>query len=343
MPAAPAPFALLVIDVQRGLFDGDPRPFEADAVVDRINALAARARAAQVPVVLVQHEREGTPLARGATGWAFERRLDVHDEDTVVAKTTPDSFLRTSLAEHLARWGTRHLLICGFASEFCVDTTTRRAAALGFPVTLAADAHTTHDKPHATGAEIRRHHNATLADIASFGPEIRAVPAAEIDFREGASASPSPMTAPAPAPAPLAVREATRDDIPEMQRIRHAVRENRLVRLRIEAPDYVDQMERTGRGWVATRGGRIVGFAVGNAETGNIWALFVDPAEAACGAGRALHDEMVAWLRPRVARLWLTTQGGTRAERFYARAGWTRVGESDGEVRFERDGAGAVA
>ena len=41
--------ALLVIDVQRGLFDADPRPFEADAVVARINALAARARTLSQP------------------------------------------------------------------------------------------------------------------------------------------------------------------------------------------------------------------------------------------------------------------------------------------------------
>jgi hypothetical protein len=45
---------------------------------------------------------------------------------------------------------------------------------------LAADAHTSHDKPHATGAQIRAHHNATLADISSFGVPIRAVPAADI-------------------------------------------------------------------------------------------------------------------------------------------------------------------
>jgi nicotinamidase-related amidase/GNAT superfamily N-acetyltransferase len=328
--------ALLVIDVQRGLFDDDPRPFEADTVVDRINALAARAREAGVPVVLVQHERDGTPVERGTPGWSFERRLEVRDEDTVVHKTTPDAFLRTTLSGHLAEWGTRRLVICGFASEFCVDTTTRRAAAQGFPVILAADAHTTHDKPHATGAQIRRHHNATLADIASFGPEIVAMPSAEIDFggAHGVTTSPEEQ-------ARLAVRPATRTDIPEMQRIRHEVRENRLVRMRIGEEDYIDQMERTGRGWVATRGSRIVGFAVGNVETGNIWALFVDPAHAANGAGRALHDEMVAWMQPRVTRLWLTTQGGTRAERFYARAGWTRMGEDDGEVRFERDGRGA--
>ncbi|MNL42777.1 Isochorismatase family protein [compost metagenome] len=71
-------------------------------------------------------------------------------------------------------------MVCGYATEFCVDTTVRRAAGLGMPVTLAADAHTTHDKPHASGARIRAHHNATLPAISSFGVKIAAVPAADI-------------------------------------------------------------------------------------------------------------------------------------------------------------------
>jgi nicotinamidase-related amidase len=176
--------ALLVIDVQRGLFDDAPRPFEADAVLARINTLSARARAAGMPVVYIQHERANHALAHGEPGWQLERQLVVAPSDTVVRKTTPDSFLRTDLAAHLQRWGTEALVICGYATQYCVDTTTRRAAALGFPVVLVADAHTTHDAPHLPAATIRAHHNATLPGMTSFGPPIRAVPAAAIDFRD---------------------------------------------------------------------------------------------------------------------------------------------------------------
>jgi nicotinamidase-related amidase len=172
--------ALIIIDVQRGLFDTEPRPFEADAVVDRINALAAHVRAANRPVVFVQHERDGSALAHGTDGWQLERRLIKTDADIIVRKTTPDSFLRTDLAEQLSTWKTDKLLICGYATEFCVDTTTRRAAALGYSVWLVADAHTTHDKAHASAAQIRAHHNATLPNITSFGPKIEAKFAAEI-------------------------------------------------------------------------------------------------------------------------------------------------------------------
>jgi len=172
--------AVLVIDVQRGLFDPDPRPFDADAVIARINALTARARAADVPVVLVQHESASLPV--GSDAWRFAAHLHVEPRDAVVRKTTPDAFLRTDLEELLVSWQVRQVVICGFACEFCIDTTTRRAAALGYGVTLAADAHTTHDKPHATAVEIRAHENATLSDLTSFGPVITATPSADIVF-----------------------------------------------------------------------------------------------------------------------------------------------------------------
>lgn len=181
--------ALIVIDVQQALFGPAPRPHEADAVLARIQGLARAARAAGVPVVWVQHEslRAEHPLAHGSPGWAVHPAAGAEAGDVFIRKTTPDAFLRTGLADWLAARGITHLVVCGYASEYCVDTSTRRAAGLGLAVTLAADAHTTHDKPHASGALIRAHHNATLADLSSFGPPIRALPCAELVWDEAAS------------------------------------------------------------------------------------------------------------------------------------------------------------
>jgi len=175
----PSRTALLVIDVQRALFD--PPPFEADEVIVRINALAARARTAGVPVIFVQHQDEGE-LAVESSGWELEPHLAVERADLCCAKRTCDSFHGTNLQALLAERDVRHLLVCGYASEFCVDTTVRSAAAKGYAVTLAADAHTTHDKPHGTGQWIRTHHTETLCRVESFGVPIDAAPAAEIVF-----------------------------------------------------------------------------------------------------------------------------------------------------------------
>jgi nicotinamidase-related amidase len=174
--------ALLVIDVQHVLFNGQRRPFEADEVIDRINALTARAREAGVPVVLVQHEYPGSPMEYGSENWQFVKNLVILPGDVTVPKSSPDSFLRTNLGKLLQQWETEQVVVCGYASEFCVDTTVRRAAALGYSVALASDAHTTHDKEHASGAQIRAHHNATLPNMTSFGVKIAAIPCAEITF-----------------------------------------------------------------------------------------------------------------------------------------------------------------
>ena len=122
-----------------------------------------------------------------------------------------------------------------------------------------------------------------------------------------------------------------------MHRVRLAVRENRLTSTVITEADYRRELE-AGAGWVVEENGQVVGFAIANATTGNVWALFVDPACEGRGYGRQLHDAMVGWMASQPAgRWWLTTEAGTRAERFYARAGWTPIGLTEsGEVRFER-------
>jgi nicotinamidase-related amidase len=173
--------AVLVIDMQRGLYDDLPRPYEAGEVAQRVNALTERARAAGVPVAFIQHENT-VDLEFDSERWQLADALRVIAGDTKIRKTTSDSFLRTPLEAWLAGQAVQRVVICGYSSEFCVDSTVRRAAALGYEVVLAADAHTSHDKPHATGAFIRAHHNATLSDITSFDVPIRAVDSAQIAF-----------------------------------------------------------------------------------------------------------------------------------------------------------------
>lgn len=74
------------------------------------------------------------------------------------------------------------LVVSGYATEFCVDTTIRSAAAKGFNITLVSDTHTTHDKPHAPAEFIIQHHNATLPNIKSFGVTIRTEQSDLIEF-----------------------------------------------------------------------------------------------------------------------------------------------------------------
>jgi GNAT superfamily N-acetyltransferase len=134
------------------------------------------------------------------------------------------------------------------------------------------------------------------------------------------------------------LRPARRADIPGVQRVRGAVRENRLVTRVITDAEVAAAIEPPGRGWVVEQDGQVVAFAIASGATGNVWALFVDPDHEGRGHGRALHEAMVDWLWSQgLDRLWLSTDAGTRAEGFYLRAGWQPVGRTaSGEVAFEQ-------
>ena len=133
------------------------------------------------------------------------------------------------------------------------------------------------------------------------------------------------------------VRVATEADVEAMQRIRLAVRENRLADPAAVQPHHVvEKISREGRGWVADAGGRIVGFAIADRTRANVWALFMDPEFEGRGIGRRLHDAMMNWFfASGVERVWLSTDPGTRAEGFYRAAGWQPAGDHRGEARYE--------
>lgn len=133
------------------------------------------------------------------------------------------------------------------------------------------------------------------------------------------------------------IREATLHDIPRLQVIRGAVRENVLSNpALVTLADYTAHIVGHGRTWVAEVDGEIVGFSAADGEHATIWALFVDPAHEARGHGRPLLDRAVEWLWSRGAALVsLTTSPGTRAERFYRAAGWTSTGTVGREIAFQ--------
>jgi GNAT superfamily N-acetyltransferase len=135
----------------------------------------------------------------------------------------------------------------------------------------------------------------------------------------------------------LQFRQATVADIPEMSRIRIAVRENALSNPgRITEAMYRDYLEALGRGWVAELDGAMIGFSYADRTDSSIWALFVEPAREGLGAGKHLLRLAVDWLfEIGNDEIRLGTAAHTRADRFYAAQGWTREDmKDDVEVWF---------
>jgi len=163
--------ALLIIDMQRGPFDETPK-FDAAGLVRRINRLAESVRGSGGDVIFIQHKGpEGDPLHPGQPGWRLLPDLAVGPSDVIVGKSSCDSFLHTALAEVLQERGTEQLIITGFATDYCVDTTVRSALGRGIPTIVPSDGHTTSDRGYLTATQVIEHHNAIWRDfIAPNGP-----------------------------------------------------------------------------------------------------------------------------------------------------------------------------
>ena len=151
----------MVIDVQAGLFCAKPAPFEAEAVVTRINAVTAKARRAGTPIIFIQHDGEPSEpdLVPFSEGWKLHPDLVVRPGELVIRKTTCDAFYGTALESELRSRGVTTLVLMGFATDFCVDSTLRSAVSKDFGVIVVADAHTTADNPVLKADLVRQHHN----------------------------------------------------------------------------------------------------------------------------------------------------------------------------------------
>lgn len=173
---------LLIIDVQVGIIDGF-HAYRGPEVLEQINKLVSKARASNMPIIYIQHDGEaGHPLEVGTEGWQIHQEIKPHEEDLIIRKRASDSFFETTLQNELDARGVRHLVVTGCMTEYCVDTTSRRAISLGYDVTLVSDAHTTIDNKLLTAAQIIAHHNALLDGFDAGTHAVSVKPADEVTF-----------------------------------------------------------------------------------------------------------------------------------------------------------------
>ncbi len=171
--------ALLVIDTQVGIIEPAYRGKE---VLENISTLIEKARTAGVPVIYVQHNDPWLEI--GTPEWQIHPSIAPQEGDPIIRKQSPDSFNNTRLQQELERRGIKHLVIVGAQTNYCVDTTSRRAVSAGYDVTLVGDAHTTEDNNVLTAEQIIAHHNNTLDHFWADEHKIRVKPTGEVAFAE---------------------------------------------------------------------------------------------------------------------------------------------------------------
>ncbi|MEO5834543.1 MAG: cysteine hydrolase family protein [Nakamurella sp.] len=133
--------ALIVIDVQNGVVTGN---HDRDAVVANVATLVRKARAAEVPVIWVQHSDPGMVI--GSDGWQLVPELSRVGAEPLIDKRYGDSFEDTDLEAVLAGLGVGRLLVAGAQTDACIRSTLHGAFARGYDATLVSDAHTTEDQ-----------------------------------------------------------------------------------------------------------------------------------------------------------------------------------------------------
>lgn len=176
----PRQSAVLVIDVQVAFFRGQKLPQDGPIVIGRINGVIAKARKARIPVLFIQHE-EPEEVPALSERWQLDPALDVHSDDGRVRKKTCDAFFETSLESELGARRVDTLVLTGYATEFCIDSTLRAALSKNFRVVVVAEAHTTNNSPVLNAQLIRDFHNWAWANCTAARP-VEVVQARDIVF-----------------------------------------------------------------------------------------------------------------------------------------------------------------
>jgi len=136
--------ALVVIDVQEEYVTGNLRiawpPVEAS--LDRIGRAMDAARAAGIPVVVVQNRAPaGSPIfAEGSPGWRLHPVVASRPRDHLVEKTLPSAFTETDLAAWLAARGIDTVAVAGYMTHNCDAATIVDAVHRGLRAEFLEDA-----------------------------------------------------------------------------------------------------------------------------------------------------------------------------------------------------------
>ena len=151
VPARLADSTLIMIDCQNTYTEGVMELDGVEAALDAAAQLLERARSAGIPIVHFQHDAgAGSPYDLEARSGAIVDRVAPREGETVMAKRFPNCFVQTELDEHLRARGTTDLVLAGFMTHMCVNSTARGAFSQGYAPTVVAAATATRALPGAS-------------------------------------------------------------------------------------------------------------------------------------------------------------------------------------------------
>ena len=155
MPVAAASLTdstLILIDCQNTYTRGVLELDGVETALDQAAELLGRARLAGIPIIHIQHDAgEGSPFDVRAEIGAIVGRVSPQDGEPMIVKNFPNAFVHTDLDERLKTGAAHNLLLAGFMTHMCVNSTARGAFSLGYAPTVVAAATATRDLPGLSG------------------------------------------------------------------------------------------------------------------------------------------------------------------------------------------------
>lgn len=156
---SPAPLsqsALLMIDLQNTYREGLMQLSGVEPAIAEAEALLERARKAGIPIFHVRHNAgAGSPYDVEARIGQISDEVAPQGDEPVITKGYPSAFVGTDLQARLEKAGAKNVIVAGFMTHMCVNSTARGAFNLGFSPTVVAAATATRDLPAADGSVVK--------------------------------------------------------------------------------------------------------------------------------------------------------------------------------------------
>jgi nicotinamidase-related amidase len=155
--------ALLVIDVQKGLFL--EKPFHAEELIANISGLLDVARSKNIECIYIRHNgRQGGILEPETEGWHIHDEIAPRDGERIIDKNYNSSFKGTMLHEYLQSREIDTLIIVGLQTEYCVDTTCRVSFELGYQNVIPKGGNSTYGNALIDAETMIKYHNEMILD-----------------------------------------------------------------------------------------------------------------------------------------------------------------------------------
>jgi nicotinamidase-related amidase len=170
-PAGLGESAVVMIDCQNTYRQGVMKLTGVEDALEEGRRLLERARAAKVPIFHIRHDAgPGSPYDVTSKIGEIAEIVAPKAGEPTITKTFPNSFVKTDLEEQLQATGRKNVILAGFMTHVCVNSTARAAFNRGYGVTVVGKATATRDLPDGKDGVMDAHslHVASLVGLADL-------------------------------------------------------------------------------------------------------------------------------------------------------------------------------